>query len=64
MAGFRYSNREKQFLTKLVLDKKRDFESMLKEAQENGDSVLQQLIDSQLSVVNSAIEKLTGAVTE
>ena len=60
MAGFRYSNEEKRFLTKLVQDKKRDFDVLLKEAQEKGDSVLQNLISDQLAVADSAMDKLTG----
>lgn len=64
MAGFRYTNKEKQFLTNLVLDKKRDLEAMLKDAKCNGDSVIQQLIDAQLAVANSAMDKLTGAFAE
>jgi hypothetical protein len=64
MAGFRYSNEEKQFLTNLVKDKQRDFDSLLKEAQEKGDSVLQQIISKQLAVASSAMDKLTGSLAE
>lgn len=60
MAGYRYTKEEKRFLIKLVQDKKSSFNALLKEAQEKGDSVLQNLISDQLVVADSAMDKLTG----
>ena len=64
MAGWRYSNEEKELLTNLVKDKKRDFESALEEAQNKGDSVLEGIITKQLAIVATTLDKLTGAFTE
>lgn len=64
MAGFRYTNEEKNVLTNLVKDKKRDFEVALAEAREKGDSVMEDVISKQLTVLSSAMDKLTGAFGE
>lgn len=64
MAGFRYTNEEKSVLTNLVKDKKRDFEAALEEAREKGDSVMEDVISRQLTVLSSAMDKLTGAFGE
>lgn len=60
MAGYRYTKEEKRFLIKLVQEKKNNFNALLKEAKEKGDSVLQNLISDQLVVADSAMDKLTG----
>ena len=64
MAGWRYTNEEKELLTNLVKDKKRDFESALEEAQKKGDSVLEGIITKQLAIVATTLDKLTGAFSE
>lgn len=64
MAGWRYTNEEKELLTNLVKDKKRDFESALDEAQKKGDSVLEGIITKQLAIVATTLDKLTGAFVE
>ncbi len=64
MAGWRYTNEEKELLTNLVKDKKRDFESALEEAQKKGDSVLEGIITKQLAIVATTLDKLTGAFVE
>lgn len=64
MAGWRYTNEEKELLTNLVKDKKRDFESALEEAQNKGDSVLEGIITKQLAIVATTLDKLTGAFVE
>ena len=64
MAGWRYTNEEKELLTNLVKDKKRDFESALEEAQKKGDSVLEGIITKQLAIVGTTLDKLTGAFVE
>ena len=64
MAGWRYTNEEKELLTNLVKDKKRDFESALEEAQKKGDSVLEGIINKQLAIVATTLDKLTGAFVE
>lgn len=64
MAGFRYTNEEKNVLTNLVKDKKRDFEAALGDAREKGDSVMEDVISRQLAVLSSAMDKLTGAFGE
>jgi hypothetical protein len=64
MAGWRYTNEEKELLTNLVKDKKRDFESALEEAQKKGDSVIEGIITKQLAIVATTLNKLTGAFSE
>jgi hypothetical protein len=64
MAGWRYTNEEKELLTNLVKDQKRDFESALEEAQKKGDSVLEGIIAKQLAIVATTLDKLTGAFVE
>lgn len=64
MAGWRYTNEEKELLTNLVKDKKRDFEAALEEAQKKGDSVLEGIITKQLAIVATTLDKLTGAFVE
>jgi hypothetical protein len=64
MAGWRYTNEEKELLTNLVKDKKRDFESALEEAQKKGDSVIEGIITKQLAIVATTLDKLTGAFVE
>lgn len=64
MAGWRYTNEEKELLINLVKDKKRDFESALEEAQKKGDSVLEGIITKQLTIVATTLDKLTGAFAE
>ena len=64
MAGWRYTNEEKELLTKLVKDKKRYFESALEEARNNGDSVIEGIITKQLAIVATTLDKLTGAFAE
>jgi hypothetical protein len=64
MAGWRYTNEEKELLTNLVKDKKRDFEYALEDAQKKGDSVLEGIIAKQLAIVATTLDKLTGAFVE
>lgn len=64
MAGWRYTNEEKELLTNLVKDKKRDFESALEDAQKKGDSVLEGIITKQLAIAATTLDKLTGAFVE
>lgn len=64
MAGWRYTNEEKELLTNLVKDKKRYFESALEEARNNGDSVIEGIITKQLAIVATTLDKLTGAFAE
>lgn len=64
MAGWRYTNEEKELLTNLVKDKKRDFESALEEAHNKGDSVLEGIITKQLAIAATTLDKLTGAFVE
>ena len=64
MAGWRYTNEEKELLINLVKDKKRDFESALEDAQKKGDSVLVGIITKQLAISATTLDKLTGAFVE
>ena len=64
MAGWRYTNEEKELLINLVKDKTRDFESALEDAQKKGDSVLVGIITKQLAISATTLDKLTGAFVE